>query len=105
ESGQPRPDYEPRLHLIITPGAPATHRFEPDQPLWSDTIIWQNVVRPAKVPRSDAEGRVVVSDLIPGATYNLSFVSKKGNWDEGYEFTVRSGETTDVGDVVIPDHR
>jgi beta-lactamase regulating signal transducer with metallopeptidase domain len=104
EKGEPRPDYEPWLHLVVTPGAPATNHIEPDQPLWSDTIIWQNVVRPAKVPRSDADGRVVFADLIPGATYHLGFVSKKGSWDEGYEFTVQSGETTDVGDVVIPDH-
>jgi hypothetical protein len=36
----------------------------------------------------------------PGATYRIVLV-RKGMWDSGYEFTVRSGETTDVGKVVL----
>jgi len=43
---------------------------------------------------------VTVQDLIPGATYRLQYVTDN-NWDSGYEFTVRSGETTDVGKVVL----
>ena len=105
DDNEPLADYEPWLHLMITPGAPATHHIEADQPLWSDTIIWQNVARPAKVPKADAEGRVEVTDLIPGATYSVGYVNKDGRWDDGYEFTVRSGETVDVGEVVIPKHK
>lgn len=105
EDGQPIADHEPRLHVVVTPGAPATHHITHDQPLWSDTIIWQNMfwdmVSRRKLPKTDSDGNVVVHDLIPGATYNVSFVNK-GRWDEGYEFTVRAGETTDVGDVLVP---
>jgi hypothetical protein len=105
EDGQPIVDHEPRLNVVVTPGAPATHHITHDQPLWSDTIIWQNMfwdmVSRRQLPKTDSEGNVVVHDLIPGATYNVSFVNKEG-WDEGYEFTVRAGETTDVGDVRIP---
>ena len=100
DKGGPLADYGPTLLLIITPGAPATHHIEPDQPFWSDSIIWQNVVRPAKIPKTDADGRVTVKDLIPGATYRLSYVNK-GDWDQGYEFTVRAGQTTDVGKVTL----
>jgi hypothetical protein len=108
----PRGAYEPRLQLVVTPGAPATHYILPDQPLWSDSIIWENVLRyapippnfPVKLPRTDADGNVVVEGLIPEATYNLGFVGKQ-SWDEGYDFQVHSGQTTDVGEVVIPDHQ
>tara|TARA_R110002095_G_scaffold152203_2_gene131798 strand:- start:2873 stop:3013 length:141 start_codon:yes stop_codon:yes gene_type:complete len=36
----------------------------------------------------------------PGAMYQLQLL-KKGRWASGYEFTVRSGETTDVGKIVL----
>ncbi len=36
----------------------------------------------------------------PGATYRVVLVTT-GMWASGYEFTVRSGETTDVGKVVL----
>jgi beta-lactamase regulating signal transducer with metallopeptidase domain len=105
DKSQSLADYEPRLLLIFTSGAPATHYIKPDQPLWSESVIWQNVARPAKIPTTDADGRVTVNDLIPGATYRLSFVAKEGGWTDGYEFVVRSGETTDVGEVVIPERK
>jgi beta-lactamase regulating signal transducer with metallopeptidase domain len=105
DEGEPRAEYEPWLHLIITPGATATHHIEPNQPLWCDSVIWQNVTRPGKAPKADAEGRAVVPDLIPGATYRLGYVGKTGTWDEGEPFTIESGKTLDLGDVVIPNHR
>jgi len=63
---------------------------------------WQNIARPANVQKTDGDGRVTVGDLIPGATYRLRYTNKKGMWDDGYEFTIRPGETTDVGQVVLP---
>ncbi len=97
-------NYEPVLLLIITPGAPATYSYDAGQPLWSDSIYWRSVVDFPRDegPKTDADGRIVVRDLIPGATYRISFHDKRGLPDEGYEFTVRSGETIDVGDVKIP---
>ncbi len=86
--------------IVVTPGAPATGFIQPDQPLWYDYLFWQNILRPAKFSQTDAAGRVTVQDLIPGATYRLQYVTDN-NWDSGYEFTVRSGETTDVGKVVL----
>jgi beta-lactamase regulating signal transducer with metallopeptidase domain len=104
DKGEPLTDYQPQLHVIFQPGAPATHQIEPDQPLWSDTIIWDNVARPLNIPKTDKNGRVVVEDLIPGASYNVYFVGKEGSWDEDYEFKVESDKTTDVGEVTIPEH-
>jgi hypothetical protein len=102
DQGEPLADYQPQIHLIFKAGAPNTHHIEPDQPFWSNTIIWDNVVRPKKLPKTDNDGNVVVEGLIPGATYNLYYVGKEGGWDAGYEFKVESGETTDVGEVVLP---
>jgi len=102
DKGEPLADYRPPIQLIFKTGAPATHMIEPDQPLWSDTIIWENVAGRSEPPKTDAEGRVIVDGLVPGAVYSLYYVSKDGVWDQGYEFKVKSGETTDVGDVVIP---
>ncbi len=97
-------DHKPMLLLIMTPGTAATHFIKPDQPLWAESIIWENVTRPAKDPKTDSDGRVTIDHLIPGATYRIAFTGADGLWTDGYEFTVRSGETTDVGDVVIPEH-
>jgi beta-lactamase regulating signal transducer with metallopeptidase domain len=108
DKGEGLSNYDPHLELIVTPGAPATLFNErPNQPLWADAIRWTNIRYwhfHDKPPKTDAEGRVVMPDLIPGATYRLSFIGKKPGSDDGYEFTVRPGETTNVGDVTIPTH-
>ncbi|MEX2137749.1 MAG: M56 family metallopeptidase [Pirellulales bacterium] len=96
-------NHEPTLRLIVTPGATATWTRRSDQAPWADSIIWQNIARPAKIPKTDADGRVTIDNLIPGATYRVSFVDPPGDFAEGYEFIVRSGETVDVGEVVIPE--
>ncbi|MCA9016097.1 MAG: hypothetical protein KDA77_12265, partial [Planctomycetaceae bacterium] len=85
-TGKPVVDHEPMLMVIIVPGAVATHIIEPNQPLWVDQIHWQNFLYPKRISKTDAEGRVTVNDLIPGATYQL-LLFKKGRWATGYEFT------------------
>jgi beta-lactamase regulating signal transducer with metallopeptidase domain len=98
KQNKPLPNYEPMVILVITPGAPATHRIERNQPFWLDHVFWTNVRRDPR-PKTDADGRVTVTGLVPGATYRLSYTDKR--WTDGYEFHVRAGETTDVGDVVL----
>ena len=44
-------------------------------------------------PASDAQGRIAFPALIPGATYRIAGLSK--------EFTVKPGETLDLGDIRI----
>ncbi|QDT89937.1 M56 family metallopeptidase [Gimesia algae] len=99
-NGKPLVGHEPLLIIIVTPGVTNTAMIEPEQPLWFEHMFWQNILRPDRISKTDAEGRVTVNDLIPGATYQLQLI-KKGRWASGYEFTVRPGETTDVGKVVL----
>jgi hypothetical protein len=54
--------------------------------------------------QSDAEGRLTLPALIPGATYRIQdFTPLFGGGDPVIrkEFTVQSGETLDLGDIVI----
>jgi hypothetical protein len=51
-----------------------------------------DAVNYARFPESDAQGRITFPALIPGATYRL-----RGHDD----FTVKCGETLDLGDVVF----
>jgi hypothetical protein len=56
------------------------------------------------IPKSDAQGRLVFPALIPGATYRLTDPSTYRD-PEGpqfrKDFTVRPGETLDLGDILI----
>ena len=54
---------------------------------------------------TDAEGRVTLPDLIPGALYRISDWSTVNDPDKGVQlrkdFTVKPGETLDLGDILI----
>ncbi len=54
---------------------------------------------------TDAEGRVVLSALIPGATYRISDWSTRNDQEKGTQlrkdFTVKPGETLDLGDILV----
>ncbi len=57
-----------------------------------------------QLPSADAEGRIVLPDLIPGATYrilDLSAANDQGGKVVARDFTVKPGETLDLGDIVI----
>jgi hypothetical protein len=53
---------------------------------------------------TDADGRIVLPDLIPGAPYRLSDDST-ANDDKGVQlrrdFTVKPSETVDLGDILV----
>jgi RNA polymerase sigma factor (sigma-70 family) len=49
---------------------------------------------------SDAQGRIVFPALVPGAPYHLSASGRTGT-QRGKDFTVKPGETIDLGDIVI----
>jgi beta-lactamase regulating signal transducer with metallopeptidase domain len=100
DQGKPVPGYEPMPFIVVTPGAPATHMIDSNQQLWVDSLNWRWDER----PKTDAAGRVTVGKLLPGATFRLSYSGDKG-WTDGHEFAVRSGETTDVGEVVLSRRR
>ena len=56
-------------------------------------------------PVSDAQGRIVFPALIPGATYRVFDEHSIDNDRNGppirKEFTVKPGETLDLGDILI----
>ncbi len=58
-----------------------------------------------QLPSADAEGRIVLPDLVPGAMYRIIDLSAandpKGGKVVAREFTVKPGETLDLGDIVI----
>jgi len=56
-------------------------------------------------PVTDAEGRITLPALIPGALYRISDFSTGNDADKGVQvrkdFTVKPGETVDLGDILI----
>jgi RNA polymerase sigma factor (sigma-70 family) len=101
--GRPQADYRPAPEIVITPGAwgdyaAAVAKGELVADAGSLTNLdrhnyWERV-------KTDAKGRVTFPALIPGATYRIERW-EKDHWVPHKEFTVESGKTTDLGDVVI----
>jgi RNA polymerase sigma factor (sigma-70 family) len=59
-----------------------------------DSAFWGGLIQHSNVRKdwhTDAQGRVTWRDLVPGATYRIN----------NRDFTVRSGEVLDLGDIVI----
>ncbi len=100
----------PEFQLLITPG---THSFLQKGPaelakLEADAAFLPNIdprhyQRP-NGPLTDADGRITLPNLIPGALYRLSDYSTKDQ-DKGVQIrrncTVKPGETLDLGDILI----
>jgi hypothetical protein len=91
------------ISMIVTPGA---DRFAPEQPgqLAADeagvlAIDPAHYANPG--PVSDADGRIALPALIPGATYRVSTGPRGVPPSFRKEFTVRPGETVDLGEIVV----
>ncbi len=58
-----------------------------------------------KGPSTDAQGRITLPALIPGALYRISDYSTFNDRDKGVQvrkdFTVQPGQTLDLGDILI----
>jgi hypothetical protein len=56
-------------------------------------------------PSTNADGRVTLPDLIPGAPYRISDWSTVNDLSRGIQlrkdFTVKPGETVDLGDILV----
>jgi hypothetical protein len=80
-----RPD---QLTLIITPGADSPERDK----VMADLIYQVNLdTERLRDLRTDADGRVSIVSLIPGAPYRF----------RGHDFTVEAGQTVDLPDVTV----
>jgi hypothetical protein len=89
------------LEIVLTPGPSFGENFGSDQsPLISDTIHAANLDRERYYQiKTDQEGRMAFSTLIPGATYRISVYNQPAKTQ--VEFTVKPGEAKDLGDLVI----
>jgi hypothetical protein len=96
----------PYFHLLMTPGAVRTVSVEGEQ-LMADEAFLPNVdfKHYPNGPSTDADGRVTLPDLIPGAPYRISDWSTANVQGKGIQlrkdFTVKPGETLDLGDILI----
>jgi hypothetical protein len=92
--------------MTITPGVPYAARDQNPGRLVSDAADpyrldprhYQNY------PRSDAQGQIVFPDLIPGATYRLTdrtTARSPSGPQIRKEFSVKPGETLELGDILI----
>ncbi|MFI5459789.1 MAG: sigma-70 family RNA polymerase sigma factor [Isosphaerales bacterium] len=105
--GKPVERYRlPSTAMIVTPGAIFKPTDERAGRLFADEVSLSGLdpTRYKTHPSSDAQGRVVLSALIPGATYR--FADTTTYRDPGgpfirKEFTIKPGETLDLGDILI----
>jgi hypothetical protein len=98
-AGKPVKNHRPPLQMIVTPGP---DMFDPEArktgALLGDMDFVANIDRLNhwQEPPTDAQGRITWRALIPGAPYRILQSNGKGK-----TFTVESGKTADLGDIVI----
>ncbi len=93
--------------MVVTPGAAfAPAKRNPEQ-LFADEDILSRIdpVNFGKPIESDAEGRIMLPVLIPGATYRFvdrtTTIQGQAAPRLRKDFTVKPGETLDLGDILI----
>ena len=99
------------LTMVVNTGAPVSGGIGKTGPLVvsdSGDLDWVDPINYQKPVAADADGRVVLPVLIPGATYR--FTDRAANQGPLVrrllrEFTVKPGETLDLGDIVIEQPR
>jgi RNA polymerase sigma factor (sigma-70 family) len=103
--GKAAAKHYPQVELVGRAG-PSAHAY-PDMrgtALAADEIVLSRLDRQhyANFPATDAEGRIVLRYLIPGAIYRVYDTTnqKRGN-QLRKEFSIKAGETIDLGEIVI----
>ncbi len=106
--GKPIAGHRPMLEFVATPGASQYDRMKPaEAPPMAESDLIDNIDRKhyENDPRSDAEGRITLPALIPGALYRITDFSTINDDLKGpqvrKDFTVKPGETLDLGDIRI----
>jgi RNA polymerase sigma factor (sigma-70 family) len=107
--GKPVVKFFPHFEILGTPGPTAYGRSAKDRAeLTADATLTVNVDRKhygRQTARTDAEGRIILPDLIPGACYRIldfSTINVQGKGAQvRKDFTIKPGETLDLGDILI----
>jgi hypothetical protein len=93
------------ISMVVTPGALPTPKSQKEGLLLSDegALTQVDPINYQKNPAPDAQGRVTFPALIPGATYRIIDRTLPAGIGPQIrkEFTVRPGETLDLGDIRI----
>jgi RNA polymerase sigma factor (sigma-70 family) len=110
--GKPVAKHQPNFQFVMTPGSEYLSGRERDRAARSaDADYVVNIDRKhyEGFPRTDAEGRFTMVSLIPGALYRINDMSTVNDVKKGIQvrkdFTVKPGETVDLGDIVIENPR
>jgi RNA polymerase sigma factor (sigma-70 family) len=108
--GEPVAGYRAQymISMIVTPGVDRESLVDPADVKGllaeEDYLTRIDSINYLKEPTSDAQGRIVFPALIPGATYRVSDPTRASQPIRPplhKEFTVKPGETLDLGDIVI----
>jgi hypothetical protein len=101
--GKPRVNFEPLLHLVVTPGPSYGNEKRMKTELVADEDFVANFDREnynQDGPVTDREGYCTFPALIPGATYRIPIFHRPGEWEE-IDFSVRPLETLQLPDIVV----
>ena len=99
--GAPAADIYPTIELVVTPGPHPLNRAEPGV-LTADSDFISNVDRVNywELIKTDADGKLTLPALIPGATYR-AVTRTDGKFQIAKEFQVKPGETLDLGEMTV----
>jgi hypothetical protein len=94
------------ISMIVTPGRDVLSKGAAEQDLPSSDGDYLSRIDPDHYNNliSDAQGRVTFPDLIPGATYrinDMTTVDEPGGRKTRSVFIARTGESIELGDIVI----
>ena len=93
------------ISMIVTPGVDRRSRDPADANRLvaeADFLTRIDSINYLKEPTSDAQGRIVFPALIPGASYRISGPTSQASKPPLHkDFTVKPGETLDLGDILI----
>lgn len=101
-AGKPKADFIPWLQLVVTPGPQPWKAIE-DKTLAAEVVTLTGAYgdQPPGQPKTDAQGTVTYTGLIPGATYRVkTYSDNMGRNIVLKDFTVEAGKTTEIEVVV-----
>jgi hypothetical protein len=100
-AGKPIANHHPQVWMVVTPGPNELSRSaEESKALAADEDFIANIDRLNHGNlKADAEGRITLPALIPGATYRVMTVQNE-KLMVAKVFEVKAGETLEMGDIV-----